>query len=689
MAAPKSKQMTEENGDPETATDAESDDGYTPECGIGQFKPAALRMCATMPMFTGFYSISALLTSTLSSFVSSQVTTLEKHFGFSSSQTGFIMAANDVGFLAMILFVSFLASRVHIPRSLGLFTIMFGVSGIFCALPYFLFGAPSPASLTEAGNVSMTSAQPAGSFLGQLCDGVNDTSLNCDALKEDSSGGSQPEDGRSAARGHAGTALALIAVGMVLQGVAKTPRMPFSTFYVDNNLPQVKTGFYMGIIIAVAIMGPVLAFALGGLFSRIYVTLEETTLHYRHPRWIGAWWLGYVTFGCIACVVGLPLFCFPRRIKGGRRGTEPVRPHGEPPSVPGKMSQLVKEFLSALVRLWTNPVYMCVMMSSCTILFAVGGTFSFTPKYMENQFAFPAWRANMAMAGVTLGSACLGSFLGGYVSRRMKMGPAASLKAISAVSAVSVLASCLLLVFSCPQPHVHNSPRSRASQGTSLQDSLDSCACDDGDYFPVCGDDGKTFFSPCHAGCQGTARENYVNCTFTAGGTAIAGMCDYSCNMFYPFVIFFCIQNLFGTLAIIPKLIVYIRSVEERDKAMGLGFNAFMTSISGGILGPVIFGKLIDGICIQWEQRSCTGGGACQLYDNDSFRLKLLGYQLIFRALSFVFAILAFISAKVTKKFDKKDGDGEPLKGVAKKAAEVAEKGNHSLERGNTAETRN
>ena len=48
-----------------------------------------------------------------------QVTTLERQFGFSSNQTGLIMAANDIGFLVCVLGVSYLAPRMHIPKALG------------------------------------------------------------------------------------------------------------------------------------------------------------------------------------------------------------------------------------------------------------------------------------------------------------------------------------------------------------------------------------------------------------------------------------------------------------------------------------------------------------------------------------------------------------------------------------------
>ena len=53
-------------------------------------------------------------------------------------------------------------------------------------------------------------------------------------------------------------------------------------------------------------------------------------MHFRHPKWIGAWWLGYITFGIASIVFAVPLFCFPRRVKakvdnGGSSGDRKSR----------------------------------------------------------------------------------------------------------------------------------------------------------------------------------------------------------------------------------------------------------------------------------------------------------------------------------------------------------------------------
>ena len=51
------------------------------------------------------------------------------------------------------------------------------------------------------------------------------------------------------------------------------------------------------------------------------------------------------------------------------------------------------------------------------------------------------------------------------------------------------------------------------------------CECDVNDVQPVCGANGLTYFSPCHAGCTdvGSNSDNFTNCAckfFFKGNTA-------------------------------------------------------------------------------------------------------------------------------------------------------------------------
>ncbi|XP_059171963.1 solute carrier organic anion transporter family member 2B1-like [Physella acuta] len=269
-------------------------------CGVWTFKPDILQPCANIWSFTLIYSLAALLTSTLTSYINSQVTTLERQFGLNSKQTGLILAANDVGFLICVLFVSYSAPKLHLPRSLGVATITFGVSGLACSLPHFIFGAR-----TDTGQLQ-TNVTSSRTLYGAMCDGQNQTFNKC--------GSAEDKESHMTSENTAIISLVIIFLGMMIQGFGKAPRTAFTVTYIDNNTKKTNTGIFIGIIISLGIFGPALAFLLGGVFTRMYVTLEDTKLTTSHPNWIGAWWLGYVVFGCLALTVSVPLFCFPRKL---------------------------------------------------------------------------------------------------------------------------------------------------------------------------------------------------------------------------------------------------------------------------------------------------------------------------------------------------------------------------------------
>ncbi|XP_059154811.1 solute carrier organic anion transporter family member 2A1-like [Physella acuta] len=633
-------------------------------CGVWTFKPDILQPCANIWSFTLIYSFAALLTSTLTSYVNSQVTTLERQFGLNSKQTGLILAANDVGFLICVLFLSYSAPKLHIPRSLGIATITFGVSGLACSLPHFIFGAR-----TDTGQLQ-TNVTSSRTLYGAMCDGHNRTSSTCASAADKRS--------HLTSENTAIISLVIIFLGMMIQGFGKAPRTAFTVTYIDNNTKKTNTGIFMGIIISVGIFGPVLAYLLGGVFTRMYVTLEDTQLTPTHPRWIGAWWLGYVTFGCLALAVSIPLFCFPRKLpqkvskkqkkqshesvsQGSNLGTELItngnvnRPdntgninHPENLRWKAKLSieyiiNYIKEFLATMVRLLTNPVYVCMMISACCILFAVSSGNSYTPKYLEGMFNLPTYKANYVMAAKSLFASTLGTFMGGYLTKRIKMTTMRALKFVIIVTSISLFACVMAFFFQCRQPEVHNWPSTNTTCNTG-------CQCADNSYFAICGQDGKTYYSPCTAGCSKVTNGVYQNCTCIPGGQATSGFCEYGCDHIYGYAFFFTIRSLVATLAIVPKLLVVIRSVDPRDKALALGFQAFMNSLFGWLLGPVIIGYVIDGICVIWDVK-CSTRGRCLLYDNEVFKNKLHGYITVATTVSILFLCIAYVFARRNPRF--------------------------------------
>lgn len=110
------KRMGTEGETKDTVTRETKDTVTQPEeketlCGIGPWRPQYLQCCAHLLPFSFIFGSQTLITNSLSFYLSSQITTIEKQFDISSTDTGIILAGNDIGFLLSVLLVSYLGHR--------------------------------------------------------------------------------------------------------------------------------------------------------------------------------------------------------------------------------------------------------------------------------------------------------------------------------------------------------------------------------------------------------------------------------------------------------------------------------------------------------------------------------------------------------------------------------------------------
>ncbi|RUS72043.1 hypothetical protein EGW08_020190 [Elysia chlorotica] len=546
-------------------------------CGIGPFKPSCLQRFKTIGWFTFLYAFAGLLTSALNTFVSSQITTLERYFNFSSTVSGFLMSCNDFGYLLTTLFMSYYSRRVHIPRGLGLSTFIFGLSGIICVLAFAITRDEhiSLTTFTSHGPGNTTSASR--SNFQYLCVNQSLVSNTSDQARPAVSGKQEMSSGLK----H--LALTILAVGLAVQGMAKSPRHSFLGTYIDDNVSKTETTKYIGIISASGIFGPAIAYVLGGFFSRIYVTLEDPEISVRDPRWMGAWWLGFLVFGGAAIVAALPLICFPRYLKGRRQlqGVESkkkgVAKDGQSPK---PLGYDFKGFLKSLWRLLTNPVYLPIHLSYLPVYLPIN--FSCIPVYLPIHFyCIPVYLPIHFSWSTNILSAALGTVIGGFVVSKLKLSPTSCIKFVLVCTVLTSLAMGCGLALGCDQPYIYKSPEDLAislflnyrsyislwrilsvSGGdSSPKRCVAGCDCDSQDFFPVCGADNRNYFSPCHAGCRNIQRSKAGDIDLVSGSnhTAQAGLCTPDCGNFYPYTIAMFLQSFTACLSIMPNFVIYIR----------------------------------------------------------------------------------------------------------------------------------
>lgn len=232
--------------------DEDSDESVDDDlmCGLYGWKCSGLQCFANVQSFTFFFSLVGMMTQTLSLYINSQVPNIEKQFGLTSSESGLLMSFNDIGFLLCSLFISSLARFVHIPRFLFYCTITYGISGIICSIPHYL--TPRIDNMYTTSGESLTLTSPVNISQNFVTDkttnmplcvpemtSVGDNLTTCD-------GGDRTEIFKVVSPEFRRLAIAIIAIGMMVQGIGKAPRSPFVTVYIDDNVEKRKTGFYSG-----------------------------------------------------------------------------------------------------------------------------------------------------------------------------------------------------------------------------------------------------------------------------------------------------------------------------------------------------------------------------------------------------------------------------------------------------------
>ncbi|XP_038833766.1 solute carrier organic anion transporter family, member 1D1 isoform X2 [Salvelinus namaycush] len=569
------------------------------------------------------------------SYMKSSITQIERRFDIPSSLIGVIDGSFEIGNLLVIAFVSYFGAKLHRPRLIGIGCLIMAAGAFLTALPHFFQGQyVYETTLSHIPEENTTeSILPCLANTSHLVINDQDTAAS-----------------KAACEKEAGSSLWIyVFLGNMLRGIGETPVMPLGVSYLDDYARKENTAIY----------------------------LESISINHKDSRWVGAWWLGFLVSGLLMLLSGIPFWFLPNTLakqckspskkkqkediqaKSSSDTSEVEQEQGsflpednteEDAPQPVTMAAMAKDFAPSLKRLFSNKVYLLIILTSVVAFNGFIGMITFKPKFMEQVYGQSPSKAIFLIGSMNLPAVAVGVIVGGLVMKRFKLSVlgAAQLSIMS-----SFLSFCLLLVqyfLQCDNSEVAGLTMTYqgATEVSYQQESLLSqcnmgCSCSLKHWDPVCARNGITYASPCLAGCQtstGVGKEmEFHNCTCMqelnvglmappTNMSAILGQCPRKsdCDRMFKFYMAVSVLGAFvsacgGT----SGYIVLLRSIHPDLKSLALGMHTLIGRTLGGIPPPIYFGALIDRTCLKWGLKRCGGQGACRLYDSHAFRITFLG----------------------------------------------------------------
>lgn len=314
--------------------------------------------------------------------------------------------------------------------------------------------------------------------------------------------------------------LILIFLSQFVLGIGNTLYYSLGQSYLDDNIRKTNSPLMLAYTMCLRMFGPVVGFFLGYFSLNTFIDPTKTpVINKKDPRWLGAWWLGWIILGSLMFLFAFLIGLFPKNMKKSDHRTrqnddeEVEKEFIEKPIVaPTKNKPQMKDFPAALMRLLTNKLLMYNLVAGIFYLLAAHGYMTYMSRYIEVQFNRVSSEATIVTGPLTIIGMVAGFLISGYMISHYRPRPRVLFFWNLIVGVICMLGQFSYSQLTCDAPEslVVN------EAWTALPTCSSHCHCDSVSYTPVCHTlTQKTYFSPCHAGCTSynETSKTYLNCS--------------------------------------------------------------------------------------------------------------------------------------------------------------------------------
>lgn len=217
--------------------------------------------------------------------------------------------------------------------------------------------------------------------------------------------------------------IAILFLAQLISGIGWCLFYNLGTTYMDDNVQKSKTPALISISFFLRTLGPAIGYTIGSACLKSYIAINLTpTITNNDPRWLGAWWLGWLFLGGILIVFAGLISLFPRELP---RAAVRRLMKEERQQLSGEVEVKVEkptfsDMIVTFKRLIRNKAYMINNFSSIFYFFGYLPYWIFTPKYIETQYKQSASVASFVTGSVALAFSAIGILASGLIISKYK-----------------------------------------------------------------------------------------------------------------------------------------------------------------------------------------------------------------------------------------------------------------------------